>query len=116
MAVGSPTMNKEVKMQQGGDHGHHIIPLNDYLKVFGALIFLTVITVLAAQVDFGVLNPIIAFAIASVKAGLVLAIFMHLKYDNMMNRVIIASSAFFLLVMYFFCIVDESTRIVITPN
>ncbi len=98
------------------DTEHHFIPLETYLKVFGALIFLTVITVLAAQVDFGALNAIIAFAIASVKAILVLAIFMHLKYDNMMNRVIIASSAFFLLVMYFFCIIDEVTRIVQTSN
>lgn len=91
---------------------HHIIPLGDYVKVFIALIILTVITVAAARFDFGVLNTVIAFFIASVKAVLVLAIFMHLKYDDMLNRVIIGSAAFFLIVMYFFCIVDEVTRIV----
>ncbi len=91
---------------------HHIIPFDTYLKVFGALIVLTVVTVGAAQIDFGAFNAIVAFAIATVKATLVLAIFMHLKYDNMMNRVIILSGAFFLIVLYFFCIIDESTRIV----
>jgi cytochrome c oxidase subunit 4 len=94
-----------------GSHDHHIIPLKTYLTVFGALIFLTVITVLAAKVDFGAFNAVVAFAIASVKAGLVLSIFMHLKYDNMMNRVIIGTSVFFLLVLWFFCILDIVTRI-----
>ena len=91
--------------------GHHIIPLADYFKVFGALIVLTVITVAASRVDFGAFNTLIAFGIATVKAVLVMAIFMHLKYDNMMNRVIIGSSFLFLLLMWFFCILDIVTRI-----
>src|SRR5262245_47168476 len=96
-------------------HGHnndahsdeHHITFDVYIKVFAALIVLTVVTVLAAQFDFGALNTIVAFGIASVKAVLVLAFFMHLKYDNMLNRVIIGSSVFFLIVLYFFCTVDE---------
>lgn len=91
---------------------HHIIPFDVYMKVFGTLIVLTVVTVLAARVDFGALNAIVAFGIATVKAVLVLAYFMHLKYDNKLNRVIIASGVFFLIVLYFFCTVDEVTRIV----
>jgi cytochrome c oxidase subunit 4 len=95
-----------------GDTEHHVIPLQDYVKVFVALIILTVITVAAAQFDFGTFNDIVAFGIATIKAVLVLAIFMHLKYDNMMNRVIIGSSVFFLIVLYFFCTIDEVTRII----
>lgn len=110
----TPDMDKEVTSGDGHDN-HHMVTLPEYLKVFAALIVLTIVTVLASLVDFGAFNAIIAFGIASVKAGLVLAIFMHLKYDNMMNRVIILSSAFFLFVMYFFCIIDETTRIVIQP-
>lgn len=90
---------------------HHIIPLKTYLQVFAALIFLTFITVTASRFDFGEWNTIIAFLIATIKAVLVLAIFMHLKYDNMMNRVIIASAAFFLLVLYFFVLIDDLTRV-----
>ena len=96
-------------------HDHHIISIPTYLKVFSALIALTFITVAVARpvsgVDFGAFNTIVAFAIATVKAGLVMAIFMHLKYDNMMNRVIIFSSFFFLLILWFFCILDEVTRV-----
>lgn len=92
-------------------HHHHIIPLTTYLKVFAALIGLTALTVIASRFNFGEWNTVIAFAIATVKAMLVLAIFMHLKYDNMMNRVIIASAAFFLLVLYMFVLVDDMTRI-----
>jgi cytochrome c oxidase subunit 4 len=100
--------------QQHGTHStdHHVIPVATYLKVFAALIGLTVLTVAAAQVDFGAFNAIVAFGIATVKGVLVLAIFMHLKYDDMLNRVIIGSAFFFLIVMYFFSIVDEVTRIV----
>jgi len=91
---------------------HHIIPISTYLNVFWALIGLTVITVLAARVDFGILNAVVAFGIATGKAVLVLAYFMHLKYDNMMNRVIIGSSVFFLIILYFFCYIDEVTRVI----
>lgn len=94
-----------------GSGEHHIIPLKTYWSIFGALIVLTVVTVLAAKVDFGALNTIIAFGIASVKASLVLGYFMHLKYDNMMNRVIIGSSVLFLLILWFFCILDILTRV-----
>lgn len=101
-------------MAQHGTHAsseHHVIPVKSYINVFFALIVLTVVTVGAAQIDFGVLNAVVAFGIATVKAVLVMAIFMHLKYDNMMNRVIIGSAFFFLIVMYFFCAVDNGTRI-----
>ena len=85
-------------------HEHHVIPLKTYWTVFAALIVLTGITVGAAQIDFGAMNALVAFGIASVKASLVLGIFMHLKYDNMMNRAIIGSSVFFLLLFWFFSI------------
>lgn len=94
------------------DSEHHIIPLPVYVKVFAALIFLTVITVWVARFDFGAFNAVVAFFIATVKASLVLGFFMHLKYDNMMNRVIFMSGIFFLILLYFFCYVDEVTRII----
>ena len=56
------------------DHsGHHIIPLGVYYKVIGLLLFLTVVTVAAAQVNFGPWNTVIAMLIASIKAFFVLA-------------------------------------------
>lgn len=97
--------------QKTHDTAHHVVPLATYLKVFATLIGLTFITVAASRVDFGALNAVVAFGIATIKAVLVMAIFMHLKYDDKLNRVIIGAGFFFLVVMYFFCILDEVTRI-----
>lgn len=94
-----------------GHHEHHIVPKQVYMNVFYALIVLTVITVAAARVDFGFLNTFIAIGIATVKAGLVAAYFMGLKYDEKLNVVIFVSGFFFLLVLFFFSQLDIITRI-----
>lgn len=91
--------------------GHHIIPLRVFGYVFAALLVLTVLTVAVAQVDFGMFNFLIAMGIASGKAYLVLAYFMHLKYDDKLFIVLFFLSIFFLLVMYFFVAVDIGTRL-----
>lgn len=98
--------------------GHHIISLQTYRKVLGTLLFLTVITVAVAKpvtgVDFGVLNAFVAMLIASIKAYLVLSIFMHLKYDSKVNMGIFISAVFFLVLMFLFCYFDITTRIPVT--
>ena len=56
-----------------------------YLMVFGALAIGTIITVWASTHDFGGhVNVFIALVIAAVKASLVAAIFMHLKWEKSM--------------------------------
>ncbi len=91
----------------------HISPTSMYLKVAGALFGLTILTVVAHQfhVALGAFAAVIAFAIAAVKATLVLLYFMHLKDDNNMNRVIFASGFFFLVVLLLFSVVDIATRV-----
>lgn len=96
-------------MASGGKH--HIIPFNVYIKVLSALLVLTVVTVVAAQFHFGAFNTVIAMLIASVKAGLVLAYFMHLKYDDRLYLVWFGSAVFFLIVLWLFSWVDIYTRI-----
>ena len=90
---------------------HHIIPFSIYIKVISALLVLTVVTVAAAQVDFGAMNTVIAMLIASVKAGLVLAFFMHLKYDDKLYLACFGTAIFFLVLMYFLSWIDIYTRI-----
>ncbi|MBC8108437.1 MAG: cytochrome C oxidase subunit IV family protein [Anaerolineae bacterium] len=60
---------------------HHEIP---YMKVFGALVVLTVVTVAVALYRFEVeiVNVLLALAVASVKGSLVALYFMHLKYEG----------------------------------
>lgn len=91
---------------------HHIIPFRVYVKVAVALIVLTVLTLLCHQWFHG--SPLagpIAFLIAAVKASLVLLYFMHLKYDNMTNRVIFGAGFFFLTILIAFSALDIWTRI-----
>jgi cytochrome c oxidase subunit 4 len=64
-----------------GDEGH-VVPVSTFVKVLFALLTLTVITVLAAKVDLGAWNIVGALVIASVKASLVILVFMHGKYES----------------------------------
>lgn len=91
-------------------HDSHI-SLATYWKILGFLLVMTVITVAAAQFNFGAFNTVIAMAIASVKAFFVLAYFMHLKYDNKMYIVCFGTAIFFLILLYFFVWVDVYTRL-----
>jgi cytochrome c oxidase subunit 4 len=95
---------------------HHIVPFESYIKVFGALIVLTVVTVAVSRIDLGVWNTVVAMLIATIKASLVLAIFMHLKYDDRLNRVIFGTGIFFLTVLLVTCFTDIFTRFNQTPH
>ena len=55
-----------------------------YVKVGAALLVLTGVTVGLSYVDFGsrAMNIIVGMIVASIKAGLVAAIFMHLKGEK----------------------------------
>jgi cytochrome c oxidase subunit 4 len=76
---------------------HHGISHTASIKVLvgtgGALLVLTLVTVLATKVDFGAsINLGIAMFIAVVKATLVVLFFMHLKYDKLFHTVIFLSA------------------------
>jgi caa(3)-type oxidase subunit IV len=76
---------------------HHVVPFPVYYRIFGALITLTVVTVLTSYIDFGgSTNIVIAMAIASVKALLVVLFFMGLRYDGQENNVVFFCSFVFL--------------------
>lgn len=96
-------------------HGHHITPLEVYLKVAGALFALTFLTVIAHHFhhQLGILAAPVAFLIATVKAVLVMLWFMHLKHDSVINRVIFGAGFFFLALLLFFSGLDIWTRVVV---
>lgn len=63
-----------------GDAGKHV---TIYMLVFAALVIGTILTVAVATVDLGgSKNILLAVLIAAVKASLVAAIFMHLKWEG----------------------------------
>jgi len=61
---------------------HHEIP---YLKVFAALLVLTVITVaigIYLRFPHEIVNVLLALAVAAIKGALVALFFMHLKFEG----------------------------------
>jgi cytochrome c oxidase subunit IV len=95
------------------EHGHalgHVLPVRVLAGVFGALLVLTVVTVLAAQVDFGSksVNLSIAMLIATVKASLVILYFMHIRYDRLFHGVMISSGLLAAVLFVAFTLVDRS--------
>lgn len=95
------------------DHGHdgvHISSVGTYIAVFLALMVLTVITVWAAFIDFGVFSNIIAMAIAVTKATLVVMIFMHVKYSTRLIKLTVVSGFSWLIILFAYTMADYLTR------
>jgi cytochrome c oxidase subunit 4 len=63
-----------------------------------------------SYVDFGSWNLVISLLVATTKAGLVAAVFMHLAYDKRFNAVVFILSVVFLVVMIAFTFADTQTR------
>ena len=84
------------------EHGeHHIVSPLEYSYVFGTLLVFTAITVGAAYVDLKWANPVIALAIASFKAVVVILFFMHVKYQSRLIKMTVGAGffTFFVLIM-----------------
>jgi cytochrome c oxidase subunit IV len=92
-------------------HEHHITPFSTYLKVLLVLLVLTIFTVVISGFHLGPITMLVAMLVASIKAMIVLAYFMHLKDDSNMNRVMFFAGVFFLLIMFAFSYGDIITRI-----
>lgn len=92
------------------DGHHHVLPKDTLLKVFGGLIFLTLLTVGVAYVPLGVLDVPIALAIATAKAALVVLYFMALRYDNPVNALTFAVGTIMVVVFITFTLFDTAFR------
>ena len=89
----------------------HSKAYRQYLNIWIILMVLTVITIGAAQFNFGALNAPIALIIASIKAGAVALYFMHLKYEDNMTWVFIIFPLVLLFIFIGFSAGDVFTRI-----
>jgi cytochrome c oxidase subunit IV len=73
------------------DAQHHITPYRVYAWVLVALLCLTFLTVYVAHFHLGSLSIGVALLIACIKATLVLAIFMHLKFDHLIFKIMVTA-------------------------
>ncbi len=90
---------------------HHIVSPLQYSMVFGTLLIGTAVTVGAAFVDLpGVLNPVIALAIACTKAVIVILFFMHVKYQSRLVKLTVGAGFFTFIVLITMTLLDYMSR------
>lgn len=97
------------------DHGAHeghglahttSVPL--LLGVFAALTILTILTVAVTAIDLGSQgNFIVAMVVATIKASLVMGLFMHMVWDSKFNVVVFTSSFLFVLLFLTMSLTDR---------
>lgn len=74
----------------------HSISIKSYFAIFMALLLLLVVTVAVAYFDFGKWNLVVAMAIASTKAFLIVLYFMHVKFSIRLIALLFGSSLYML--------------------
>jgi len=109
----------------GAGHAHdeddgavhvHIASTQFYVGIFAALIFLTFLTVKVSYYDFGSANIIIAILIATMKASLVAAFFMHLRHDRLFNTLAFLAAFLFLAIFILLTYDDLGKRGELDPT
>ncbi len=89
---------------------HHLVTPTTYLMVFGTLLVFTGLTVGAAYIDLGIFNPVVALAIASFKAVVVILFFMHVKYQSRLVKMTVGAGFFTFLVLITMTLTDYMSR------
>lgn len=90
----------------------HISSLKLYIGIWLALLAGTLLTVLAAGIDLGPFNAVVALTIATIKATLVVLFFMHVKYAHeKMSKVVLISALFWLAILLALSMADYATRL-----
>lgn len=95
----------------GDAHGHgkhHALPGWLLMGTWITLMSLTGLTVFSAQYHLGAFDVPIAMTIATIKALLVMLIFMHLLWDKGFHSVLIFGSLLFVWLFIAFLVVDRS--------
>jgi len=81
------------------------------VTIWITLMCLTVITATVSFIDLGPFNTVVALAIATFKALLVVLFFMHVKYSSeKLTKVVILSALFWLIILLTLSLADYGTR------
>ena len=96
----------------------HIVPRRIYYGIFAALMTFTLLTVWVAFQDVDThlwglhiaLNPVIALAIATTKALLVILYFMHVRYSSKLTKVAVLAGFFWLGILLVMTMGDYVSR------
>lgn len=81
-----------------------------YLLVYLALLLLLGATMLSAQFELGIWNPVLNLGIATLKAILIAWVFMHLRESSGLVRLFAIAVLFWLLALFTLSLADWLTR------
>lgn len=98
---------KDTAHAKAGAHSHSAAP---YFVVWAILLVCTGLTVWTGYKDLGAVNLPLALCIATLKASLVIWIFMHMNHAGGTNRIVFVTSFVFMLVLIFGVFGDLWTR------
>ncbi|MGA3082136.1 MAG: cytochrome C oxidase subunit IV family protein [Terracidiphilus sp.] len=97
-------------MSGQNEHAHHIVGPMVYVAILFALLAGTAATVWASFIDLGPWNPVIALAIATTKASLVVLFFMGVKYSTKLTKLTVFAGIFTFLVLISMTLADYISR------
>ena len=93
-------------------HGHglaHTTPVSLLIAILAALMILTLITVAVSSVDLGSQgNLVVAMVIATIKAALVVAFFLHVVWDKKLHLILFLVSVLFLILFLSGSVTDRA--------
>ncbi len=106
-----PAMPQVAAAQNDSPH-EHISSIGSSVAIWIALLICTGLTAGVAFIDMGPFNTIVALAIATFKATLVILFFMHVKYAHeKLTGLVIASAIFFFVLLLSLSMADYATRL-----
>src|ERR1039457_4582480 len=97
-------------MNEQNERAQHIVGPGVYVAILFALLVGTALTVWASYVDLGFWNPIIALAIATTKALLVVLFFMHVKYSSKLTKLTVFAGVFTFMILISMTLADYISR------
>jgi cytochrome c oxidase subunit 4 len=109
-------MSEQIELGEHQHHdeqdedAHHIVGPGVYVIILIALLVGTALTVWASFIDLGPWNPVIALAIATTKATLVVLFFMHVKYSTKLTKLTVGAGIFTFLTLVSLTLADYISR------
>jgi cytochrome c oxidase subunit 4 len=89
---------------------NHIVGYGTYVYIWLTLLALTALTISVSGMQLFGVTLIVAILIAIIKAGLVLNIFMHIKFDNVVFKIFVAIGIITLASIIIFTFTDYMFR------
>ncbi|MBX7258206.1 MAG: cytochrome C oxidase subunit IV family protein [Candidatus Hydrogenedentes bacterium] len=89
---------------------HYVVPPSVYVKAAIALAVLMALTIFAAFIDMGSMNPVVAMTISVAKAVVIVLFFMNVKYSSRLTWVFVGGGFFWLIILFGMLMPDYVSR------